>query len=131
MRHPGGVEEVDGPVIFGRRPSQRPGSEPAVRPVARLVAVPSPTGIVSGSHVEISRSGSTVVVTDLRSTNGTSVTLVDGSRLRLRQGDSVAVATSARVDIGDGVVLRIDPVADPASGSTASDPLTASREFRT
>jgi hypothetical protein len=140
---PGGARELDRPIVIGRRPVPRPGSGPQSGPGSgagsgpagtegvALVTVASPTGVISGSHVEIAHAGSTAVVTDLRSTNGTMVTLADGSRVRLRQGDSVAVATSARVDIGDGVVLRIAPIDDTSPGRPPHDPLTAPLEPRT
>lgn len=128
---PEGDRELDRPMVVGRRPRARPGSDPAATGAVELVTVASPTGVVSSSHVEIARAGSTVVITDLRSTNGTSVTLGDGTRLRLRQGDSVAVAGSASVDIGDGVILRVAPIDDPSPGRTPPDPQTASREFTT
>ncbi|WP_378146043.1 FHA domain-containing protein [Cnuibacter sp. UC19_7] len=126
---PDGERELDRPLVVGRRPRPRPGSDPASPGTVELVAVPSPSGVVSSSHVEIARAGSTAVVTDLRSTNGTTVTLGDGTRVRLRQGDSVAVAASASVDIGDGVILRITPIDEASPGHTPPDPPTASREF--
>ncbi|AXH36271.1 FHA domain-containing protein [Humibacter sp. BT305] len=128
---PDGDRELVRPVIVGRRPRVRPGSDPAATDAVELVTVASPSGVVSSSHVEIARAGSTAVVTDLRSTNGTGVTLGDGTRLRLRQGDSVAVAGSASVDIGDGVILRITPIDEASPGRTPPDPQTASREFTT
>jgi hypothetical protein len=97
-------EPLDGPVIIGRRPHPRMSDSSAPQ---RLLAVDSPQKKVSANHVEIAPSGRTVVVTDLRSTNGTRV-LVDGVRsVRLRQGDSVVAGRSAIVEIGDGNVIHI------------------------
>lgn len=94
---------LDVPVLIGRRPvPQRvgDGAEP------RLIAVASPTQEVSSTHVRIEQSGDAVVVTDLRSTNGTVVTGPAGAR-RLRPGESVVVLAGARVEIGDGNIIEI------------------------
>ena len=99
------------PCYIGRNPS-------APRVVSgtppRLIRVPSPQREVSSSHVEVRQLGSTVVVTDLRSTNG-SVVMVPGSVPRkLRQGESVVVSPGTLVDIGDDNILQILPMQRPA-----------------
>lgn len=94
---------LDAPLLLGRRPAlQRveSGGTP------RLVTVPSPTQEVSSTHVRIEQQGDAVVVTDLRSTNGTVVTGPAGAR-RLRPGESVVVLAGARVEIGDGNIIEI------------------------
>ncbi|MFF9562629.1 FHA domain-containing protein [Leifsonia sp. NPDC014704] len=94
---------LDVPVLIGRRPApQRVDS--GVEP--RLATVPSPTQEVSSTHVRIEQSGDAVVVTDLRSTNGTVVTGPTGAR-RLRPGESSVVLAGARVEIGDGNIIEI------------------------
>jgi hypothetical protein len=56
------------------------------------------------------QTGTTVVVTDLRSTNGT-IVLVPGSTPRkLLQGESVVVSPGTLVDIGDENILQILPL---------------------
>ena len=90
-------------VYVGRKPSAPrifSGSLP------RLVAVPSPLREVSSTHVEVRQHGSSVIVTDLGSTNGTVVSTPGSEPLRLRQGESVVVIPGTVVDIGDG--NRID-----------------------
>jgi pSer/pThr/pTyr-binding forkhead associated (FHA) protein len=72
----------------------------------RLVAVPSPEHEVSATHVQIEQEGHAVVVTDLRSTNGTVVTS-SGERIRLRPGQSQVVLAGTTVDIGDGNIIEI------------------------
>lgn len=94
---------LDVPVLIGRRPAP-PRVDSGVGP--RLVAVPSPTQEVSSTHVRIEQSGDAVVVTDLRSTNGTVVTGPTGAR-RLRPGESSVVLAGARVEIGDGNIIEI------------------------
>lgn len=90
----------------GRNPKQPriPLNEPV-----RLFSVASPTKLVSSTHLELRQQGDSVVVTDLRSTNGTSVILPGREWQRLRGGQGIAVIPGTFVDIGDGVVLEILP----------------------
>lgn len=101
---------LDVPAYIGRRPST-----PRITgtKMPRLVMVPSPSREVSSTHVEFRQEGSTVVVTDLGSTNGTTVSNPGFAPLGLRQGESVVVAAGSVVDIGDGI--RIVVVSDPTS----------------
>ncbi|MDN4615178.1 FHA domain-containing protein [Leifsonia sp. F6_8S_P_1B] len=95
---------LDTPVLVGRRPAPLrldTGAEP------RLVAVDSPTQEVSGTHVRIEQEGEAVVVTDLRSTNGTVVVSPAGHTTRLRPGESVAVLAGTTISIGDGNIIEI------------------------
>lgn len=97
----------------GRNPKQP--RIPLDEPV-RLFSVASPSKLVSSTHVELRQQGESVVVTDLRSTNGTSVILPGRDWQRLRAGQGVAVIPGTLIDIGDGVVLEIMPpsgVSDP------------------
>ncbi|MEO8093716.1 MAG: FHA domain-containing protein [Pseudolysinimonas sp.] len=98
---------LDRPCFVGRRPS----SPRIIRGAApRLLRVPSPLKEVSATHIEVRQLGSSVIVTDLRSTNG-SVVMVPGSVPRkLRQGESVVVSPGTLVDIGDDNVLHILPM---------------------
>ena len=103
-----GQEQIplERPVVFGRRPAstRRSGVDPL------LVTVPSPGQEISASHVRIEPAGQVVVVTDLKSRNGTRVSL-DGRRARrLRPGESFAVPGHAAVEIGDGTIIDITPV---------------------
>jgi hypothetical protein len=56
--------------------------------------------------VRIEQTGDAVVVTDLRSTNGTVLTIL-GERVRLRPGQSHVVLAGTTVDIGDGNIIEI------------------------
>jgi hypothetical protein len=76
----------------------------------RLVRVESPANEVSSTHVELRQLGATVVVTDLKSTNGTIVEVPGSPPHRLRGGESIAVTRGTLVDIGDSVILEIVPV---------------------
>ena len=102
----GEAYELDRPSYLGRRPSA---PRILTGPAPRLVSVGSPRQEVSSTHLEIRQEGTTVVVTDLRSTNGTTVSAPGADRLTLRQGQSVVVAPGTRIDIGDGNVVEILP----------------------
>lgn len=96
--------ELDRPAHIGRRPSL-PRVPQRVRP--RLVRVPSPLQEVSSTHLEVRQEGTSVVVTDLRSTNGTVVT-TPGARARaLRPGESLVVTPGTIIDLGDGNRVEI------------------------
>ncbi|MDQ1597730.1 MAG: hypothetical protein QOI70_1154 [Microbacteriaceae bacterium] len=108
---------LDSPIVVGRQPAQSriPTSHPA-----RLVRVPSPAREVSGSHVELRQHGPSVVVTDLRSTNGTVVAMPGSVPLTLRQGESVVVSVGAVVNIGDGNIVEILPIQRAVSNGTGT-----------
>ena len=98
---------LDRPCFIGRRPSS-PRVQHGTPP--RLLRVDSPLKQVSSTHLEVRQLGSSVIVTDLKSTNG-SVVLVPGSVPRkLRQGESVVVSPGTLVDIGDDNILQILPM---------------------
>lgn len=101
--------ELHVPVYIGRRPR---GPRQLAGDQIILVEVPSPTREVSASHLHIVQRGREVVVTDLKSTNGTAVTLPGSPRIKLQQGDSIVVPPYSRVEIGDGNVIEILPGAD-------------------
>jgi FHA domain len=98
---------LDTVYYIGRRPSM-PRSSGSRLP--RLVTVRSSTSVVSGTHLEIRQEGDSVVVTDLGSTNGTTVTSPQGKKERMRRGASLAVVPGTKVDIGDGNIIEILPV---------------------
>ncbi|EAR25101.1 hypothetical protein A20C1_00896 [marine actinobacterium PHSC20C1] len=101
-----GAHNLEHPCVFGRDP--RPPR--VVRGVGpRLIAVQSPTREVSETHVEVRQLGSSVIVTDLRSTNGSLVQVPGNAARKLRQGESVVVSAGTLVDIGDGNIIRILP----------------------
>lgn len=105
---------LDVPVVFGRHPSPSR-VESGVAP--RLVSVVSATQEVSGTHVRIEQSGDAVVVTDLRSTNGTRVVAPGGTGLRLRPGESTVALAGATIEIGDGNIIEITAVPGGTGGT--------------
>lgn len=76
----------------------------------RLVHVPSASHQVSGTHLEIRQRGTSVVVTDLRSTNGSVVNVPGNKPATLRRGESMVVSPGTLVDIGDGNLIEILPM---------------------
>lgn len=103
----GPVRGVTGPVLVGRRPLPPRIPDRPDAPV-ELVTVPSPAGVVSGTHLELRVEGERLVATDLRSTNGTIVRTPLGVR-RMRAGESMVVAPGASLDLGDGTIIQIVP----------------------
>ena len=101
--------ELHVPVYIGRRPR---GPRQSGGDQVMLVEVPSPTREISASHILIEQRGREVVVTDLKSTNGTAVTLPGSPRIKLTQGDSIVLPPYSRIEIGDGTVIEILPGAD-------------------
>ena len=67
----------------------------------------TPNQDISRTHVEVSVEGGTVVVTDLHSSNGTTVTLPGMPSQRLRPGEPAAVILGAIIDLGDGATLTV------------------------
>lgn len=76
----------------------------------RLIAVDSPRREVSSTHIELRQVGARVVVTDMKSTNGTFVTIPGGAPRKLRQGESLVVTPGTIVDIGDGILIEVLPM---------------------
>ncbi len=72
--------------------------------------VASPRREVSASHIELRQLGGSVIVTDLRSTNGSVVMLPGSVPRKLRQGESLVVQPGTLVDIGDDNVIQILPM---------------------
>lgn len=97
---------LDTAAYVGRKPSY---PRIPTDPMPRLVRVGSPRQEVSSTHVEIRQEGTAVVVTDLKSTNGTAVSMPGAARVTLRQGESIVVVPGTLVDIGDDNVVEILP----------------------
>jgi len=98
---------LDVAVYLGRAPSS-PRIQNGLLP--KLIKVPSPRGEVSGTHLEIRQLATSIIVTDLRSTNGTVVSVPGSAPRALRQGEAMVVSPGTLVDIGDGNVIEILPL---------------------
>ena len=101
----GTTAEVDRVVLIGRAPA----ADRTFAQAPRLMTVPSPGHDISRTHLQVAPEGWQVVVTDLRSTNGT-VQIRPGSGVReaLPPGEAVAVELGTVVELGDGVSVLID-----------------------
>lgn len=97
---PDGRTLSDGVYVFGR--------DPVASGVAHGVAVPidDPSRSASKTHARIDVSASGVTVTDLHSTNGTSIVYA-GTRLHVVPGTPTPVATDAEVAIGE-YTIRVE-----------------------
>lgn len=98
---------LDRPVLIGRRPSAPRVLQGAV---PLLLRVPSELSEVSSTHLEVRQIGGSVIITDLKTTNGSMVMVPGSVPRKLRQGESVVVSPGTLVDIGDGNVLHILPM---------------------
>ncbi|MDO5736352.1 MAG: FHA domain-containing protein [Propionibacteriaceae bacterium] len=76
---------------------------------AHLMRVPSPSSDISRSHLLVAPRDWSVIVTDLNSTNGTTIIPVGEQSFVLANGQSVQVDMGTVLDLGDGVSLRIEP----------------------
>lgn len=86
---------------------RRPNAAHLTHLPARLITVLSPAQEVSATHILLSQDGPDVVVTDLRSTNGTLVELPDGTQLRLLADEATAIEPGSRILLGDGVIIEV------------------------
>jgi hypothetical protein len=104
LRENNGTKHALGrPIVVGRLPrAPRTG-----RGAVELLVVPSPNGQVSSTHAMIEALGDVVVVTDLRSTNGTRVKNAGRPSALLAPGDSLTVGAGAVIDVGDGNRLEV------------------------
>lgn len=102
----GVVVNLDLTVYLGRRPSvPRVASDRRVR----LVAVPSARKEVSATHLEVRLAGDAVVATDMRSTNGSIVTVPGSAPRTLLRGESAVVPPGSFIDLGDGNLIEVLP----------------------
>lgn len=101
----GGMVLLDRTAIFGRRPRA---SRVSGNDVPQLITVPSPQQDISRSHLELRLEGWRILAVDLGTTNGTTVHRPGAEPLRLRPQEGVAVQIGDQIDLGDGVVLRVE-----------------------
>ena len=102
------VVDLDRTVIIGRRPrSTRASGEN----MPHLVAVDSPQQDISRSHLEIRPEADSVVVIDLRTTNGSTLLRPGADPVRLHPGEQTLVLSGDVVDLGDGVTVTFEGLA--------------------
>ena len=97
--------ELERPVVIGRRPrsTRASGAE-----LPTLIAVDSPEGDISRSHVEIRAEGEHVLVTDLATTNGTVLRRSGQDPVRLHPNEPTMVVSGDVLDLGDGVTVTFE-----------------------
>ncbi len=99
--------DVDRPIVIGRSPRA---TRVALDDAPQLVPVPSPQLDISRNHLEIRPDADAVVVTDLRTTNGTMLLREGADPVRLRGGERTVVVTGDVLDLGDGVTVEFEDV---------------------
>lgn len=100
----GDIVPLDRGVVMGRNPridDRDPGAP-------HIVKLPSPTNDISRSHVEVSLDEWHVVVADLNSTNGTTVTPPGQQPVRLRPHEPIPIEPNTEVNLADEVVFRFE-----------------------
>lgn len=99
--------ELDRGVVVGRRP-RTPRTQAADLP--RLVTVPSPQQDISRSHLEVTLEGWHVLVSDMATTNGTTLLRAGQPPRRLHPSEPVLVVDGDVVDLGDDVTLTFEGI---------------------
>jgi len=101
----GQVLLLDRTVVIGRRPRS---TRVSGTDLPHLVAVDSPQQDISRSHVELRVEGESIVATDLRTTNGTTLLRPGSDPVRLHPGEATVVIPGDVLDLGDGITVAIE-----------------------
>ncbi|WP_041789644.1 FHA domain-containing protein [Microlunatus phosphovorus] len=107
LRSPDGTSvAIDRPILVGRAPVLRDDLPEA----PSLMRVPSPGQDISRTHLLVSPDDWEIRLTDLHSTNGTTIVRPGAGtdRLKLRPGEPLAVLVGTLVELGDGVSVLVD-----------------------
>lgn len=97
---------LDMPVLIGRSPNPEGAPKPS-----QILKVSSPANNISRNHIFVSPSNGSIIVTDLNSTNGTTIVQPGERPFILANGESVEIKLGTLLDLGDGLSLRIEPAA--------------------
>ena len=95
---------LNGPILVGRAPTNS-GNDLN----AELLRVPSPNHDISRTHVRIAPHEWVIEVSDLHSTNGTTLRPVDAPPVRLEPGQTMELAVGGSIDLGDGQLVTLHP----------------------
>lgn len=90
-------------ILVGRAPDTRGDT------TVQVLKVPSPNTDISRSHLRIQARDWHIEVTDMNSTNGSTLAVPGEPPVRMQPGQPVTVPLGTIVDLGDGVQIRIDP----------------------
>jgi len=99
----GGVVPLDRGVLLGRAPRVNADLPPNARP--HLVRLASVDNDISRNHAEVVLEGWHVLVRDLGSTNGTTITLPGEAPVRLRPTEDQGIEPGTVISIADEVTL--------------------------
>lgn len=102
----GGVVPLDRGILLGRAPKVNADLPPSSRP--HLVRLASADNDISRNHAEIILEGWHVLVRDLGSTNGTTVTLPGQEPVRLRPTEDFGIEPGAILTLADEVSLTYE-----------------------
>lgn len=94
--------DLSSPIFIGRAPDTQGD------PGAQVIKVPSPSTDISRSHLRVAPNDWQVEVTDLNSTNGSTITLPGQPPVRLEPGIPTSVPLGTSVDLGDGVQISVE-----------------------
>ena len=106
----GDVVRLDRGVIMGRAPQAPPGLPPDLQP--HVVRIASPQRDLSRNHVQVVVEGWQVILRDLDTTNGTTVTPPQGTTTRLRAGDPMVLEPGTVVSMADEVSFTYEVAAE-------------------
>lgn len=101
----GQVVTLDRTVVIGRRPRS---TRVTGTDLPHLVAVDSPQQDISRSHVELRVEGDSILATDLRTTNGTTLLRQGADPMRLHPGEGTVVIPGDVLDLGDGITVTVE-----------------------
>ena len=96
---------LDRTVVIGRRPRS---TRVTGTDLPHLIVVDSPQQDISRSHVEVRTEGDSILVTDLHTTNGTTLLRAGADPVRLHPGERTVVIVGDRIDLGDGVLVTVE-----------------------
>ncbi|KGN31204.1 hypothetical protein N802_04915 [Knoellia sinensis KCTC 19936] len=102
----GGLVPLDRGILLGRSPKVNADLPPSSRP--HLVRLASRDNDISRNHAEVILEGWHVLVRDLGSTNGTTVTLPGQEPVRLRPTEDFGIEPGAIITLADEVALTYE-----------------------
>ncbi len=103
----GELVDLDQSLVIGRQPSV---SRVQGGVMPRLVQVPSPSGDISRSHVEVRLEGWHVMLCDLKATNGTVLVREGQQPRRLAQNEMAILLDGDIAELGDDISLRFEEI---------------------
>ena len=102
----GDIVRLDRGVIIGRAPQAPPGLPPELQP--HIVRIASPQRDLSRNHVQVVVEGWQVILRDLDTTNGTTVTPPGGTTTKLRGSDPMVLEPGTVVNLADEVTFTYE-----------------------